>query len=36
MSTNIADEVAALQNLSPKELQARYAQVFGEPTRSHF
>ena len=35
MSTNIADEVAALQKLSPKELRARYAQVFGEQTRSH-
>jgi Protein of unknown function (DUF2924) len=33
MSMNIADEVAALQKLSVKELQVRYAQVFGEPTR---
>jgi Protein of unknown function (DUF2924) len=35
MSLNIAEEVVALHRLSLKELQARYAQAFGEATRSH-
>jgi Protein of unknown function (DUF2924) len=34
MSQNIAQEVATLHKLTHKELQARYAEAFGEPTRS--
>lgn len=32
--TNIGREIARLRTMSPKELRARYAEVFGEPTRS--
>ena len=32
--TNIGREIAALRRMTPKELRARYAEVFGEPTRS--
>jgi Protein of unknown function (DUF2924) len=35
VSLNMAKEVAALHKLTVKELQARYAQAFGEPTHSH-
>jgi len=35
MSLNVANEVAALQRLSVKQLQARYAQAFGESTNVH-
>ncbi len=31
---NIGREIAALRRMTPKELRARYAEVFGEPTRS--
>lgn len=34
MPTDIAQELAALKRLTPKELRVRYAQVFGEPTAS--
>lgn len=33
MTLNIAKEVAALERLATRELQARYAEVFGEATR---
>jgi hypothetical protein len=32
MKLNVPKEVAALQRLEPKELRARYAEVFGEAT----
>src|SRR5438094_1697425 len=32
---SIAKEVAALERMGVKELQARYAQVFGEETHAH-
>src|SRR5262245_43747179 len=35
MSLNIANEVAALERLSAKKLQARYAQVFGDSPTVH-
>ncbi len=35
MSQNLAKEVAVLHKLPLSELQARYAQAFGEPTHSH-
>ena len=34
MKRNIAREIAALQRMTPKELRLRYAEAFGEPTRS--
>lgn len=34
MRVNVAKEVALLQRMSPKELRERYAQVFGEATRT--
>ncbi len=34
MMLNIGREIAALQRMAPKELRARYAEVFGEQTRS--
>ena len=34
MKTNVKAELAALQHLSPKELRAKYADVFGEASRS--
>ena len=34
MTLNIGREIAALRRMTPKELRARYAEVFGEPTRS--
>ena len=34
MTLNIGREVAALRRMTPKELRSRYAEVFGEPTRS--
>ncbi|HEV7299810.1 MAG TPA: DUF2924 domain-containing protein [Tepidisphaeraceae bacterium] len=34
MSTNVKAELAALQHLSPKQLRQKYADVFGEPSRS--
>ena len=34
MTLNITREIAALRRMTPKELRARYAEVFGEPTRS--
>jgi hypothetical protein len=35
MQLNVHKEVAALQRLGPKELRARYAEVFGETTPAH-
>ena len=35
MELNVHKEVAALQRLGPKELRARYAEVFGETTGAH-
>ena len=35
MDLNIAKEVAALRRMTVKELRARYAEVFGEPTNGH-
>ncbi|MCX7702015.1 MAG: DUF2924 domain-containing protein [Gemmataceae bacterium] len=35
MHLNVGREVAALQRLTVKELRARYAEVFGEPTNAH-
>jgi hypothetical protein len=35
MKVNITKEVAGLQKLTVKELQARYAQAFGEETGAH-
>ncbi|MBP3954771.1 DUF2924 domain-containing protein [Gemmata sp. G18] len=32
MEINVAKELAALQRLTPTDLRARYAEVFGEPT----
>lgn len=32
MPIDVAKELAALRRLTPKELRARYAEVFGEPT----
>lgn len=34
MALNIANEVAALERLTPRELRERYARLFGEPARS--
>jgi hypothetical protein len=34
MKRNVAREIAALQRMTPKELRQRYAEAFGEPTRS--
>ena len=34
MSINVKAELAALQHLSPKELRQKYADVFGEQSRS--
>ena len=34
MTLNIGKEIAALRRMTPKQLRARYAEVFGEPTRS--
>ena len=31
---SIGKEIAALRRMTPRELRARYAEVFGEPTRS--
>jgi hypothetical protein len=35
MTLNLARDVAALPRLTIRELQARYAQTFGEPTNAH-
>jgi hypothetical protein len=35
MDLNIAKEVAALRRMTVKELRARYAEVFGEPTNGN-
>src|SRR5271165_2907362 len=32
---NIAKEIAGLQKLTIKQLQTRYAELFGEPTNAH-
>ena len=32
--TSIANEIARIQNLTPKELRDKYLELFGEPTRS--
>lgn len=34
MSMNVGKEVAALQRMTVKELRARYAEVFGDETRT--
>lgn len=34
MPLNVDKELAALQNMTPKELREKYAEVFGEPSRS--
>ena len=34
MSINVGKEVAALQRMTVKELRARYAEVFGDETRT--
>ncbi len=34
MATNVAREVAALTRMTASDLRARYAEVFGEPTRT--
>lgn len=34
MPIDVAREVAALKRMTPKELRARYAETFGEPTSS--
>jgi hypothetical protein len=34
MTLNIGQEVARLQKMAPKELRARYEEVFGEPIRT--
>ncbi|QEG30362.1 hypothetical protein GobsT_51670 [Gemmata obscuriglobus] len=34
MPIDVAKELAGLRRLTPKELRARYAEVFGEPTAS--
>ena len=34
MSINLGKEVAALQRMTVKELRARYAEVFGDETRT--
>jgi hypothetical protein len=34
MDLNVHREIAALQRLTPKDLQARYAEIFGEATRT--
>ncbi len=34
MTRNITREIAALRRMTPKKLRGRYAEVFGEPTRS--
>lgn len=34
MTLNISRQIAALRRMMPKELRARFAEVFGEPTRS--
>ncbi len=34
MTLDIGREIAALRRMTPKELRARYAEVFGEATRS--
>ena len=35
LTLHVEKELAALQRLGTKDLQARYAEVYGEPTRSH-
>src|SRR5260370_11956029 len=35
MELNVPTEVAALQRLGPKQLRARYAEVFGEATAAN-
>ena len=35
MQPSLADEIAALERLRVPELRARFAVVFGEPTRAH-
>jgi hypothetical protein len=35
MSLNVGAEVAALRRMTTKQLQTRYAEVFGETTRCH-
>jgi hypothetical protein len=35
MQLNVGREVAALQRMTVKQLRARYAEVFGEPTNAH-
>ena len=34
MSINVKAELAALQHLSPKQLRQKYAEVFGEASKS--
>ena len=34
MTLNISRQITALRRMTPKELRVRYAEVFGEPTRS--
>ena len=34
MTLNISREISALQRMTPKELRAKYAEVFGESTKS--
>jgi hypothetical protein len=34
MTLNISRQITALRRMMPKELRIRYAEVFGEPTRS--
>ena len=34
MTLNISRQITALRRMMPKELRVRYAEVFGEPTRS--
>src|ERR1700743_1434645 len=34
MSLNVARELAALQKMTPRELREKYAEVFGEESRS--
>src|SRR5271163_4996391 len=35
MNINVGKEVAAMQRMTMKELRARYAEVFGEPTNAN-
>jgi hypothetical protein len=35
MKPHVAEQVEALASMTVAELRERYAEVFGEPTRSH-